>query len=122
MMRTEYDFELPLGYVDESGTMHKRGTMRLATAGDEILPLRDPRCQANPDYLIIILMSRVITRLGALQDGQINPKVIENLFSADMRYLQDLYNRINQVGKAAVKATCPQCEHAFEVELNGEGG
>ena len=122
MLRTEYDFELPLGFVDESGTMHKRGAMRLATAGDEILPLRDPRCQANPDYLIIILMSRVITRLGSLESGQITPKVVENIYSADMRYLQELYNRINLVGNATVKACCPRCEQTFEVEINGEGG
>ena len=122
MFRTEHDFELPMGYLDEQGTLHRRGTMRLATAGDEILPLRDPRCQANEAYLIIILLSRVITRLGTLEDGQVTPKVIEGLFRADLAYLQEFYNRINLVGRSTVPARCPRCEHAFEVELNDAGG
>jgi len=66
--QTEIEFELPKGYVDDSGTLHRRGTMRLATAADEILPLRDPRVQQNEAYLTVIVLARVITRLGSLPD------------------------------------------------------
>jgi hypothetical protein len=120
MLQTEFEFTLPLGYQDEEGTLHRDGTMRLATAADEILPLKDPRVQTNQAYLIIILLSRVITRLGGV--AHINPKVIEGLYAADLAYLQELYNRINQNGKAEVEAACPKCAHPFAVELNGLGG
>ncbi len=120
MIQTEYQFTLPIGYQDEDGTLHREGTMRLATAADEILPLKDPRVQANQAYLIIILLSRVLTRLGAV--AHLNPKVIEGLYAADLAYLQEFYNRINRNGKASVEASCPKCAHAFEVELNGLGG
>lgn len=95
MLQTEFEFTLPLGYVDADGDVHKEGVMRLATAADEILPLRDPRVQNNPAYLVVILLSRVITRLGTL--SQITPQVIEGLFAADLAYLQDRYNTINRV-------------------------
>jgi hypothetical protein len=88
--------------------------MRLSTAYDEIAPMRDPRVQANPGYLVIILLSRVIVRLGSLQ--QINPKLIENLFSADLVYLQDFYQRINQNGHSRLRVSCPHCQGEFEVE------
>lgn len=119
MFQTEYEFELPMGYLDESGTLHRHGTMRLATAGDEILPLKDPRCQSNEAYLIIILLSRVVTKLGSIT---VTPKMIEGLFRADLAHLQALYNRINLVGRATVPAKCPRCEHAFEVGLDDAGG
>ena len=99
MIQTEYAFTLPIGYQDDSGTLHREGTMRLATAADEILPLKDPRVQANEAYLIVILLSRVVVRLGAVP--QITPKVVENLYAADLGYLQDLYNRINGVPEVA---------------------
>ncbi|HEY8550342.1 MAG TPA: hypothetical protein VIL35_10330 [Vicinamibacterales bacterium] len=120
MLQTEYEFTLPLGYVDAEGNLHRDGVMRLATAADEILPLKDPRVQSNEAYLILILLSRVITRLGAL--GQINPKVIEGLYAADLAYLQELYNRINHHGRPVVPAVCPKCEAHFEVEMTGAGG
>ncbi len=120
MIQTEYPFTLPIGYQDEDGTLHREGTMRLATAADEILPLKDPRVQSNQAYLIIILMSRVITELRGV--SQMNPKVIEGLYAADLAYLQELYNQINRNGKASVKAACPKCTHEFEMELNGMGG
>ena len=120
MFQTEFEFTLPLGYVDSEGNLHREGTMRLATAADEILPLKDPRVKTNQAYLIIILLSRVITRLGSL--SQINPRIIEGLYAADLAYLQEFYNRINRNGKAAVEATCPKCEHEFEMDLNGVGG
>jgi hypothetical protein len=117
-IRTEFEFVLPCGYVDSEGALHREGTMRLATAADEILPLRDPRVQSNAAYLVVILLSRVITRLGAVES--INPKVIEGLFAADLSYLQDFYNRINRNG-SAVKVTCPHCNEVFETELAQSG-
>lgn len=121
MLCTEYEFELPFGYLDESQILHKRGVMRLATAADEILPLRDSRCKENEAYLIIILLSRVITRLGTLQDHEVNPKVIERIFARDIEYLREFYNRINQLGQATIPARCPKCEHAFEVGTDDSG-
>ncbi len=118
MFRTEYEFELPMGYMDEDGTLHREGIMRLATAADEILPLKDPRVQKNPSYLVVILLSRVITRLGSLQ--QITPRTIEGLFAADLSFLQDLYNKVNH--RAEERVTCPECRHAFEPEAAAAGG
>lgn len=120
MLQTEFPFTLPRGYADSEGNLHKEGTMRLATAFDEIAPLRDPRVQNNPGYLLIILLSRVVTRLGAIDP--INPKVIEGLFSGDLAYLQDLYHRLNETGRNLVNAQCPHCQQPFELELNGLGG
>ncbi|MDQ1450767.1 MAG: hypothetical protein QOK38_633 [Acidobacteriaceae bacterium] len=120
MFQTEYEFTLPLGYVDNAGNLHREGVMRLATAADEILPLKDPRVQANEAYLILILLSRVVTKLGTL--SQINPKIIEGLYSADLAYLQEFYNRINQSGHAQVEALCPKCSHQFAAEMNSVGG
>jgi hypothetical protein len=119
MLQTEFEFTLPRGYADKEGNLHQQGVMRLATAADEILPLKDPRVQTNQAYLVIILLSRVITRLGALEN--INPKVIESLFAGDLAYLQDFYRRINQNGAAALKVACPKCEHEFEVMENHQG-
>jgi hypothetical protein len=120
MLQTEFPFSLPQGYLDAEGNLHREGVMRLATAYDEIAPMKDPRVGANPGYLVIILLSRVITRLGDLE--HINPKVIEGLFSADLAYLQDLYLRINQNGQNHLAVTCPHCQGEFEVELDGPGG
>ena len=106
-MQTEFEFELPKGYVDQNGDLHKRGTMRLATAADEILPLRDPRVQQNSGYLTIILLSRVITKLGTL--STVNTRVIENLFTMDLAYLQDMYQRINMSELPHYQLTCPHC-------------
>lgn len=92
---TEFEFTLPIGYRDGDGTLHREGVMRLATAADEILPLRDHRVQNNPAYLSVIVLSRVVTRLGSLD--MINTKVIEDLFSADFNFLQKVYNRINEI-------------------------
>jgi hypothetical protein len=120
MIQTEFEFNLPIGYLDEEGNLHREGTMRLATAGDEILPFKDARVQGNQAYLIIILLSRVVTRLGTV--GHINPKIIEGLYAADLAYLQEFYNRINRNGKATVPATCPKCAHDYELELSDVGG
>ncbi|MEM9218149.1 MAG: phage tail assembly protein [Cyanobacteria bacterium P01_F01_bin.150] len=115
MLQTEFPFQLPLGYVDPDGNLHKDGIMRLATAFDEIAPLKDPRVRSNQAYLLIILLSRVITKLGSLD--YINPKVIESLYAADLSYLEELYSRINQNGHNRVRTQCPHCEQEFEVEL-----
>lgn len=114
-LQTEFTFSLPRGYIDDEGNVHKEGVMRLATAFDEIAPMKDPRVQSNPGYLIVILLSRVITRLGDLPN--INPKVIENLFSADLAYLQDFYQRTNLNGHNRIPVNCPHCKADFEVEV-----
>ena len=115
-METEFEFSLPRGYIDQNGDLHKNGTMRLATAADEILPLRDQKVQQNPGYLTIILLSRVITKLGTL--SVINTRVIEGLFTADLNYLQDMYQRINTQDIPAYKVSCPHCGADFEVPLD----
>lgn len=115
-----FPFVLPHGLLDPDGVEHREGTMRLATALDEISPMRDPRVQANPAYAVIILLSRVITSLGSID--MINPRVIENLYAGDLAYLQDLYVRINRNGHSRVRVACPHCSGEFDVEtaLPGE--
>ncbi|MGF1499176.1 MAG: hypothetical protein ACFB8W_20465 [Elainellaceae cyanobacterium] len=95
MFQTEFEFTLPKGYLDGEGNLHRTGIMRLAKAADEIVPLRDPRVQANPAYATVIILSRVITRLGTLED--VNPALIEGLFAADLNFLYNLYRRINDL-------------------------
>lgn len=119
-LQTEFEFTLPRGYVDAEGNLHRHGVMRLATAMDEIAPMRDQRVRNNQAYLVIILLARVITRLGNLRD--INTGVIESLFSADLAYLQDFYRRINESGTATAEVTCPHCEASFELDLGRVGG
>jgi hypothetical protein len=119
-LQTEFEFTLPLGYVDPDGNLHRDGVMRLATAMDEIAPLRDMRVQGNQAYLVIILLSRVIKRLGTITT--INTGMIEKLFAADLAYLQEFYHAINEQGKTTIPVTCPKCETEFEVDLAGLGG
>lgn len=114
MLQTEFEFTLPCGYLDDTGTLHKDGIMRRATAADEILPLRDPRVTKNQAYLVVILLARVMTRLGSLE--QISPRIIENLYATDLAYLQDLYNRINQLDGQRESVVCPQCQHTIQPE------
>jgi hypothetical protein len=120
VFQTEHEFRLPFGFVDQDGNLHRDGVMRLATAADEILPLKDPRVQSNQAYLAVILLSRVVTRLGSI--SQVTPKVIEGLYAADLAFLQELYNRINRNGKTSHSAICPECAHTFDVEMAFEGG
>jgi hypothetical protein len=94
-MQTEFEFVLPKGYLDAQGNVHRRGMMRLSTAMDEIVPLRDPRVRANPAYATVIILARVITHLGALDE--VNPTVIEGLFACDLNFLQQFYRRINEL-------------------------
>jgi hypothetical protein len=110
MLQVEHDFTLPFGFVDEDGTLHREGTMRLATAADEILPLADPRVQRNAAYLSVILLSRVITRLGAVEP--ITPRTIEGLFAADLAHLQEVYATVNVLDDRR-ELVCPECRHAF---------
>ena len=118
-LQTEYEFTLPRGYVDGDGTLHRQGVMRMATAMDEIVPLRDMRVKQNQAYLTVILLARVIVKLGSLPD--VHTGVIEKLFSADFAYLQDFYRRINEAENVTIPAQCPNCNHAFEVELVPSG-
>ena len=119
-LRTEYAFVLPRGYVDGTGTVHREGVMRLATARDEIIPQRDPRVRENEAYLTILLLSRVVTKLGTLT--QIHTGVVEGLFASDLAFLQDLYRRINQEGHTQAAVQCPACRHDFTVDLSGGSG
>jgi len=117
MLQTEFAFTLPRGYVDAQGNLHRRGVMRLATALDEIEPLQDARVRANEAYLSILVLSRVVTRLGELR--QIGPALIEGLFSADLAYLQHLYIQINDSGASLVETQCPGCGKRFALDLAG---
>ncbi|MEJ2210012.1 MAG: phage tail assembly protein [Anaerolineae bacterium] len=119
-LQTEFEFTLPRGYVDQAGNLHRTGVMRLATAMDEIAPLRDLRVRSNQAYLVIILLSRVIVRLGDL--SQVSTSVIENLFAADLAYLQAFYRQINEQGTSVVELTCPECNAKFELDLADLGG
>jgi len=113
--RTEFPFVLPRGYVDSNGAVYKTGVMRLATAKDEIAPLQDYRVQGNRAYLVIILLSRVIVKLGELRT--IDTDTIENLFSADLAYLQEFYRKINEEGSAKVHVACPSCKSEFDIDM-----
>jgi hypothetical protein len=119
-LQTEFDFELPMGYVDKDGNLQKKGTMRLATAMDEISILNDMRVQNNQAYLVIVLLARVITQLGSLTS--INTNIIENLFTADLNYLQEFYRQINENGNTKREFICPHCNKPFEVDLSTLGG
>jgi len=116
-LRTEFSFQLPRGYVDDAGVVHRDGTMRLATARDELVPLRDDRVRENPAYLTVVLLGRVVTRIGAVTD--VHAGIIENLFAADVAFLQDLYRRVNSEGHTRATVTCPQCAHDFAVDVSG---
>jgi hypothetical protein len=115
LLRTEYPFTLPRGYVDERGDVHRQGLMRLATALDEVEPLGDPRVRANEAYLGILVLSRVIARLGDL--APVGPAVVERLFAADFTYLQELYIRVNELPGEVIETHCPSCGTRFALDL-----
>lgn len=118
---TEFPFTLPKGYVDKDGNLHREGVMRLATAKDEIAPLQDYRVQANRAYLVIILLSRVMVKLGTLRS--VTPNIIEDLFSSDLAFLQEFYRKINEEGTTSMSVKCPACGHEFDVDMGtGLGG
>jgi hypothetical protein len=116
-LRTEFAFTLPRGYVDGTGTVHRDGVMRLATARDELIPLRDDRVREQSAYLTVVLLARVITRLGSIDD--IHAGIVENLFATDLAFLQDLYRRINTEGHTRATVCCPECRHTFAVDVAG---
>ncbi len=116
-LRTEFPFELPRGYVDDSGTVHRSGVMRLATARDELIPLRDDRVRENPAFLTVVLLGRVITRLGSITN--VHAGIMEDLFASDLAFLQDFYRRINTEGHTKAAVTCPDCQHRFTVDIAG---
>ena len=115
MLQTEFEFTLPLGFVDERGTLHRDGVMRLSTARDELEAMRDPRVKTNAAFMSVLLLSRVITRLGELRE--ITPETIEGLFSADFVHLQDLFVRCNDVASTVVETACPACGTHFRLDL-----
>lgn len=112
----EFPFTLPRGYLDKEGNLHKEGVMRMATAADEILPLKDPRVQQNPGYISIILLARVVTKLGTLP--AVDTRTIENLFTMDLAYLQDLYQKINTMEMPSYKGICPHCGKEVDIPVN----
>lgn len=116
-LQTEFAFELPRGYVDDAGTLHRNGIMRLATARDELIPLQDRRVRENPAFLSVVLLGLVITQLGTVE--HVHDGVVEKMFASDLAFLQDFYRQINAEGHTRAGVTCPHCEQPFEVELGG---
>ena len=115
-METVYEFTLPKGYMDSAGELHRRGKMRLATAGDEISATRDPRVLSNPSYLTIVILGKVVTELEGVQ--MVSANIIEKLFTADLAFLQDMYQRINDIEPPMMECVCPECGEIFQVPLN----
>jgi phage FluMu protein gp41 len=116
VLTTEYEFTLPRGYIDKAGAIHKKGKMRLATAADEILLLKDPRVQQNASYLTILVLARVIIKLGTIEP--VSATIIENLFTADLAFLQEMYQKINEAAAPQMRVVCPKCAHEFNTPLN----
>ncbi|WP_326703406.1 hypothetical protein [Streptomyces cyaneofuscatus] len=116
-LQTEFAFELPRGYVDDEGQVHRHGTMRLATARDELRPQIDLRVKENPAYLSVVLLSQVITQLGTVTD--VHAGIVERMYATDVAFLQDFYRRINSEGHTHAAVTCPLCHGSFEVDLSG---
>ncbi len=114
-LQTEFNFILPRGLVDASGKIHRQGVMRLATAKDEMCVQKDRRVQQDPVYRVLVMLSRVITHLG--DSSSVTPELLENLFTRDLAYLREFYNRINQQGDAYIPAHCPNCGNNFSMEL-----
>lgn len=118
VLRTEYPFTLPRGFVDQHGTVHRDGVIRLATARDELSTQTDPRVRQNPAYLSVLLLERTVTRLGTL--STVDALVVESMFASDLAFLQDIYRRINQDGCTEADVRCPVCSHDFTVNVAGD--
>lgn len=116
---TEFPFELPRGLVGANDVLHRQGVMRLATARDEMIVARNRTAQSQPGYGELVMLAQVITRLGNFIN--LTPEILEDLFTVDLAYLREFYNRINQSGEAHIPAQCPQCQHAFNLELSSAG-
>jgi hypothetical protein len=117
-IRTEYEFVLPRGYLDETGALHRRGVMRMATARDELEPLRDPTILGPDDPRITILvLARVVRTLGTHE--LVTPHEIEGLFAADLAYLQDFYGVIN-FGSDADIASLLEAQRALDAPPAGK--
>jgi hypothetical protein len=114
-METQIEFTLPRGYVDSAGEVHRAGSMRLATARDEIEPLREVEVRQNSAYLTVLLLARTVTRIGGITD--VTPAVVEGLYASDFDHLQRLYERLNSDGESVGVISCPECSHRFEVDL-----
>lgn len=115
-MVTVYEFELPKGYIDQAGNIHKKGKMRLASAGDEISATRDPRVLSNPSYLTVVVLAKVITELEGVE--MVTTTLIERLFTADLAFLQDMYQKINDVEPPTMEVVCPECGKNHRVAIN----
>lgn len=115
-LQTTYPFRLPKGYLDNEGTLHREGQMRLATAGDELSALRDPRVKADESYMNVILLSKVVTSLGTLTE--ITPEIMEGLFIGDLEFLQNMYETINKADNPKIHVVCPKCGHEFVDTIN----
>ncbi|MEH1907953.1 MAG: phage tail assembly protein [Nostoc sp.] len=115
----EFAFTLPRGLIDAQNRVHRHGVMRLATAKDEILVQKEPKVQENSGYAVLVMLSRVITRLGSF--NQVNSDLLEELILPDISYLRELYNRINQQGNALIPTQCPHCNTEFSVKLKLAG-
>lgn len=120
LIRTEYDFTLPRGYIGPEGTICREGRMRLATALDEIEAMRDPKVKNNPDYLSVALLSRVVVKIEGL--AEITPQVIEGLFTADFSFLQKMYETVNGTEDPVIRVQCPHCGEVFTDTLNFTSG
>lgn len=118
-LQTVYPFRLPMGYQDGDGTLHREGRMRLATAGDELSAMRDPRVKADENYMSVMVLSKVVTSLGTL--AEVTPEIMEGLFISDLEYLQSMYETINRVEKPQIQVTCPHCGEKFVDTLNFQG-
>lgn len=117
--QTSFDFVLPRGYVDGEGRVHREGSMRLATARDELMPLLDPKVRENNAFLSLVLLARVVTRLGTLTS--IDDQMMGGLWATDLAFLQDLYRQINSEGHTLIEVSCPSCSSNFAVDLAGGG-
>ena len=117
--QTAFDFVLPRGYVDANGVVHREGTMRLATARDELMPLLDPKVRENSAFLSLVLLARVVTRLGNLPT--VDDQVMGGLWATDLAFLQDLYRQVNSEGHTLIEVSCPSCSTNFAVDLAGGG-
>lgn len=119
VFQTTFDFVLPRGYVDADGRVHREGTMRLATARDELVPLLDPKVRENDAFLSLVLLARVVTKLGDVPS--IDDQVMGGLWATDLAFLQDLYRQINSEGHTLIEVTCPSCSTNFAVDMAGDG-